>query len=410
MLGKRWRTTEPEIRDLLRIGAYQLRELTRVPPYAAVQSTVEAAKALGRKPATFVNAVLRRVALLGQGESNGSRRASVARCSSASASNRNRSYQGARSRDPARPIAGTRAAPSALAEQYSHPEWLVRRWIERYGRVATEALLAHHNTRPPLVIQPARWPCEHLQRALTVAGIEWHEAPGGFGLIVRHARPRELPGFAEGGFMVQGPGHARLLAHAAVPGGLTVWDCCAAPGGKAVALAARGPVLASDRGRTRLRLLVETAGRLDRWTGGRSDRATEPAVEPSSRPAVQLFAADALRPPLRAGAVDVVWLDAPCTATATMARHPDARWRVSPRRLEVACRRQARLLNAAAGVVRTGGWLVYSTCSLEPEENELQVDAFLRREPGFVRERKDLTAWPPDTGSDGGFVAVLRKR
>ncbi|OGU34269.1 MAG: hypothetical protein A3K13_00740 [Gemmatimonadetes bacterium RIFCSPLOWO2_12_FULL_68_9] len=108
--------------------------------------------------------------------------------------------------------------------------------------------------------------------------------------------------------------------------------------------------------------------------------------------------------------MDAVWLDAPCTGTGTMSRHPDARWRVSPRRLEVARRQQATLLDAVTAVVRAGGWLVYSTCSLEPEENEAQVEAFLSRHPALVRDRDDLTVWPPDTGSDGGFIAVLRMR
>ncbi len=356
VLGKRWRTTDAGLRDLLRIGTYQLRHLTRVPPYAAVQTTVEAAKPLGRKRAAFVNAVLRRVVEGGR----------------------------ALGRSPAL------TAASALAEHYSHPEWLVQRWLARYGSAATEALLAHHNVRPPLVIQAARWPRERIERALSAAEVEWREAPGGYGLMVQRSRPRELPGFEEGGFMVQGPGQARLLAHAALPAGARVWDCCAAPGGKAVALCARGPVLASDRGRTRLARLAGTIGR----AAGRS---------------VRIFAADARQPPLLPGSVDTVWLDAPCTATATMGRHPDARWRVSPRRLEVACRRQAALLDAVAAVVRSQGLLVYSTCSLEPEENETQVETFLSRHPEFARDRHDLTVWPPDSGSDGGFVAVLRR-
>ncbi|MBI2616044.1 MAG: hypothetical protein HYW52_10310 [Gemmatimonadetes bacterium] len=280
-------------------------------------------------------------------------------------------------------------AAADLAERYSHPEWLVRRWLGRYGEAATEALLAHYNMRPPLVIQTARWPRERIERALAAARVEWRDAPGGYGLVVQGSRPRELPGFAEGGFIVQGPGQARLLTHAAVPAGARVWDCCAAPGGKAVALSARGPVLASDRGSARLARLAETVRR--------------------AAPMASVFAADARQPPLAAGSVDAVWLDAPCTATGTMGRHPDARWRVSPRRLEVARRQQATLLDGVAAVVRSGGLLVYTTCSLEPEENQAQVEAFLSRHPAFGRDRDDLAVWPPDTGSDGGFIAVLRR-
>jgi len=366
VLGGRWRTTAPELRDLLRIGTYQLRHLTRVPRYAAVQSTVEAAKTLGGKRAAFVNAVLRRVV---EAEPPDGRIGGWTD-----------GRMGAPASDP----------QSELAQRYSHPDWLVRRWLARYGPDATEALLAHHEAAPPLVIQPARWPRSRLEGALSEAEVEWREASGGYGLIVSASRPRELPGFEDGGFVVQGPGQARLLAHAAIPAGAVVWDCCAAPGGKAVALSARGPVLASDRGSARMVRLAETIRR--------------------AAPVVTRFEADALRPPFRAGSVDAVWLDAPCTATGIMGRHPDARWRVSPRRLELAGRRQAALLDAVAPVVRPGGLLVYSTCSLEPEENETQVEAFLSRTPAFVRDRDDLAVWPPDTGSDGGFVAVLRAR
>jgi 16S rRNA (cytosine967-C5)-methyltransferase len=93
-----------------------------------------------------------------------------------------------------------------------------------------------------------------------------------------------------------------------------------------------------------------------------------------------------------------------------MSGHPDARWRATTRRLELAGRRQAALLDGVAPVVRPGGLLVYSTCSLEPEENEAQVEAFLSRTRRFVRDRDDLTVWPPESGSDGGFVSVMRAR
>jgi len=392
VLGKRWRTTEPELRELLRIGAYQLRHLTRVPKYAAVQSTVEAAKPLGPKRAAFVNAVLRRVV----------QRARGVRRMGGSADRRTEPTERRTAEPPTR--------LSALAERYSHPEWLVRRWLAGYGEASTEALLAHHNARPPLVIQPARWPREQLERALTAAQVEWREAPGGYGLMVRRSRPRELPGFEEGGFIVQGPGQARLLAHAAIPAGALVWDCCAAPGGKAVTLSARGPVLASDWGRARLKRLVETVHRAGPRLGGSAARSVEPSGRrAAASPGVFVFAADARAAPLRADSMDAVWLDAPCTATGTMSRHPDARWRMSPRRLEVACRRQAVLLGAVASTVRAGGLLVYTTCSLEPEENQAQVEAFLSRHRAFARARDDLAVWPPDTGSDGGYIAVLRR-
>ena len=107
--------------------------------------------------------------------------------------------------------------------------------------------------------------------------------------------------------------------------------------------------------------------------------------------------------------VDAVWLDAPCSATGLIARHPDARWRLSPRRIDVLRQLQHALLDGVAPVVRAGGLMIYSTCSLEPEENAQQVDAFLQRRPEYRRDRTDLAVLPTDTGSDGGYVAVLRR-
>jgi 16S rRNA (cytosine967-C5)-methyltransferase len=370
-LGGRWHTTEPELKDLLRIGTYQLRHL-RVPAYAAVQTTVAAAGTLGRARVGFVNAVLRRLA---DGRAGGP-----------TDGPRDEWSDGPADRVTAR----SPNAAAGLARQYSHPAWLVRRWLERYDAPTVTALLQHDNRHPPLVIQPAAWPLEHLTQALERAGHAWTSAGGQApGLALRGVRPAELPGFAEGAFVVQGPAQARLLAHAAVPPGATVWDCCAAPGGKTAMLARRGPVAASDRRADRMGRLRETVRR--------------------TAPGVVLFAADARRPPLRPGSVDVVWLDAPCSATGMIACHPDARWRLSPRRIEVLRRLQGALLEGVATVVRPGGLMIYSTCSIEPEENEQQVEALLRGRAEFGRARADLTLLPTDTGSDGGYVAVLRR-
>ena len=148
-------------------------------------------------------------------------------------------------------------------------------------------------------------------------------------------------------------------------------------------------VLASDLRRRRLKRLRETLQRV--------------------RSRAWVFAADARIPPLGERSVDAVWLDVPCSATGTFARHPDARWRISPRRIAVLARRQRELLEGVARVVRPGGLLVYSTCSLEPEENEDPVNEFLSSHTDFRRGQEDLFLFPPDTGSDGGYLAVLRR-
>jgi 16S rRNA (cytosine967-C5)-methyltransferase len=138
--------------------------------------------------------------------------------------------------------------------------------------------------------------------------------------------------------------------------------------------------------------------------------------------AVPLVAADLLAAPFRPGAWDAVLVDAPCTATGTMARHPDARWRLTPEAIDRLARRQAALLDAAAALVRPGGVLVYATCSLEPEENEAQVEAFLHRQPQFGRRplpdrvppilvtaAGDLQSLPQRDGIDGAYAARLAR-
>jgi 16S rRNA (cytosine967-C5)-methyltransferase len=341
-----------ELRHILRIGAYQVTTLDRVPPYAAVQATVELAKRHGgRRAAGLVNAVLRRVA-------SGS----------------------------ATPV----RQPDEADAGDSHPAWLVSRWRERFGTARTNALLRHNDTRAAVVLQPARWPRHELESRLAAAGIRTAPAPFGDGIAVAGGRISSLPGYAEGGFYVQDPAQARLLDAAAVPAGARVWDACAAPGGKTARLALAGhPVIASDLRRNRLRRLQETVTRLDL-------RAT-------------LLLADARRPPLGAGAADVMLVDAPCTATGTMARHPDARWRVTPRRLAALVRLQSEILAGAASAVGAGGILVYMTCSLEREENEDQVTSFLQRHVEFAMDAEPVTVFPTDADTDGGFVARMRR-
>jgi 16S rRNA (cytosine967-C5)-methyltransferase len=180
-----------------------------------------------------------------------------------------------------------------------------------------------------------------------------------------------------------------------------LYDTCASPGGKAVALAMGGArVTAGEWRRPRLGRLRETLGR----TGV----------------AVPIVAADLRSAPFQPGSWDAVLLDAPCSATGTMARHPDARWRLSTAAITGLARRQATLLESAATQVRVGGVLTYATCSLEPEENERQVEAFLERHPEFVRSTVnesvpatllsaagDFRSLPQRHGIDGAYAARL---
>jgi len=344
-----------DVRDVLRIGVYQISHLDRVPSYAAVQSTVDLAKtACGRQFAPLVNAVLRRV-----------------------------------SRTPEDDAPRGGGTPRELADRYSHPEWLVARWLAHHGPERTEHLMRHNNARPPLFIQPARWSADVLAAALEAAGIDHAREPSGYGFSVAAVRVEALPGYAEGAFIVQDATQRRMLDFIAVSAGARIWDACSAPGGKAVMLARCGTVLATDRSRHRIERLRENLTRTASY--------------------VWKAAADARHAPVLAETMDLVLVDAPCSATGTMARHPDARWRLSPSRIADLVSRQGEILEGVAPAVRRGGLLAYLTCSLEPEENHLQVDRFLEQHPDFRRDGEDLFVWPGEGGADGGFAARMRR-
>jgi len=362
-------TADPRLHDVLRLGAYQLRALARVPPYAAVSTSVELARELaGERAAGYVNRMLREL-----------------------------------SRDAG---CGMRDAGE------THPRWLIERWRRRFGHAETERLMAWNDSRAPLTLQPARWDAATLQARLREAGFGVREAPFGAGVVVetgathpasRIPPPAQLPGFADGGFIVQDPAHALVCRFAAIPPGTVVYDACAAPGGKAVALERGGAhVLAGDARRERVGRLLETARR--------------------AGVAIRVAVADLLAAPFRPAALAAVLVDAPCSATGTMARHPDARWRVTPRIFARAAERQRALLAAAAELVHPGGLLVYATCSLEPEENNDIVTEFLARHPQFARVSAadavpavlltpagDFQSLPQRHGIDGAYAARLAR-
>jgi 16S rRNA (cytosine967-C5)-methyltransferase len=367
LVTREWTKVPPRLQDLLRLGAYQLVVLDRVPPHAAVDTSVSLAREEGGPRAGgFVNAVLRRLG----------------------------SHP-----EPAAEPAGSDAA--ALAKRHSHPLWLVERWLERFGPDETRRLLEWNDRRPRLVLQPAREGLADLERRWRAAGIVTEPAPFGAGIMTDRRRPEELPGFAEGAFLVQDPAQALLAWYADLPPGIILYDAAASPGGKTIALGREARmVVAGDVNRLRVRRL---ALNLRRAGSGRE----HPVV------------ADAHRPPVRQ--VGAVLLDAPCLGTGTFARHPDARSRVTPEALEHLQRLQTELLERTSEVVAPGGLLIYSTCSLELEENERQVERFLTRHPEFRREPSetfppalmsedgDLTIVPQRHDMDGAYAARLRR-
>jgi 16S rRNA (cytosine967-C5)-methyltransferase len=351
---------DPDVIDLLRLGVYQLTNMGSVPAYAAIAQTVELAKRRhGLGASKLVNAVLRRTD---------------------------------RERDALSvPIAVASDAAETLALKHSHPRWLVARWIESLGEQDTERLLALNNAEAPIVIRPYGIVREQLEAMLEEAGVHVSEAPyvpdsiaisGGITFT-------ELGAFKKGLFFVQDPAATLVTEYAAITSAETVADLCAAPGGKTLELSkTAGTVIASDKSFGRLQRLLANQRRLETAN-------LYPFVGDARNPAV--------------APVDAVLLDVPCTGTGTFRRHPDARWRLKVSDLAVMSALQKTMLRAAAKVVKPDGLLIYSTCSLEPEENDAQIDSFLSENLNWILE-------PPPQGSvapellDGGRLRVLPQR
>ena len=326
-LMKRW--PKGELEALLYVGAAQILYMPDVPDFAAVSETVNAAKSCGNPSvAKVVNGVLRNLI------------------------RRREEFEQA--------IAG-----SPLAERESFPTALVRRWVARFGEENAARLCAWHN-------EPAE---TFLARR-----------DGSFVRLERGQRVEEVPGYAEGEFIVQDPG-TRLAVELLGPReGERVLDACAAPGGKTVQIAWRGAsVTACEVNPKRRRRLEENLARLKLEVKVVSEL---PPLSDGS----QLF--------------DKVLVDAPCSNTGVLRRRPDARWGWSVEKMATLVALQAEILDACAARVEPGGALVYSTCSNEPEENMGQVESFMARHPEFALEESRESV-PHESGTDGAFAARL---
>ena len=368
---------QPPLADILRIGAYQILFLDKVPDRAAVNESVELAKKNGRGAASgLVNAVLRKLSLN-------------------------------KAQLPAIP---ERDETQALSIRYSHPKWLVRRLLALLGREEAEAFLAADNAVAPLTVQvnTLRTTAAALTARLADAGVTAAAHPWvpdcleltGSGDLT------ELDAFREGLFFVQDPA-AKLVSLIAAPqkGGRVI-DVCAAPGGKsfgaAVAMGDEGEILACDLHENKLKRIKEGAARL----GLKS---------------IQTFAADGtVFRPEWADSADTVLVDAPCSGLGIIRKKPDVRYK-SPDDLFTLTVAQAAILENAARYVRPGGVLLYSTCTILPEENGQVVDGFLAEHPDFSRETfalpapvgeqpGELTLWPHRHGTDGFYICRLRRR
>ncbi len=379
------RQLDPEIVAILRLSAYQLLHLTRVPAAAVVDDAVDLARRAGKKSAAgFVNAVLRAIS---------------------------------RHRDalplPPRPseLAGREAFLDYLSLALSHPRWLAGRWLDRYGFGAAERWMQFDNAPAPLTLRANRihTTADALAQRLEAHGVgvvRGRFAPDA--LVLDSGAPLAAAGLEAGSFVVQDEASQLVSLLAGARPGLRVLDACASPGGKTTGLAAAmgndGRLVACDVRARRIDLL----------------RRTIAATGASAR----VVQADLLRPLPFRETFDRVLVDAPCSGLGTLRRDPDIRWRRREADLPSLAAAQLVMLQHAAAVVAPGGRLVYATCSSEPEENEGVVDAFLATTPGFapldaavaapdlapglVNARGHLQTTPHEHGLEAFFGAVLR--
>ncbi len=362
------RTQKEGLRTLLQLGLFQMFWLERIPNHAAVHVTVELAKQLGLGPQSgFINAVLR-----------GYARERV---------------------ETERLLRELKLSQPALG--HSHPEWLYLRWRERWGAEKAAQLMEWNNSAPPTCARvnrlktdapklAVRWESERV----TFAPCAWDwTGPDAIFRLESHPPLAEMRSFKDGWFYVQDPGTLLAVRELEPQPGESVLDLCAAPGGKTAFIAElmenRGRIVAQDREAERLELIRENCARLGVTCVETSVAPTGIIANPGKR-------------------FDRVLVDAPCSNTGVMRRRVDLRWRIRPEEIERLAAAQLQLLREAAPRLKPGGILVYSTCSLEPEENGAVVKQFLAEHPQFKLEReRELT--PFADGVDGAYVARLRR-
>ncbi|MDX1951765.1 MAG: 16S rRNA (cytosine(967)-C(5))-methyltransferase RsmB [Verrucomicrobiota bacterium] len=359
------RTQKDTLRVLLHLGLYQMFWLDRIPNHASVNDTVELARQLGFGPQSgFINALLRQYG---------------------------------------REEIATRALLSELRQKdpplgFSHPNWLYRKWSTQWGNEATAQLMEWNNQPAPVYarVNSLAGPAGDLLRLWETEGVSaepFHQSWFNESPLFQLSAPKSigsLDSFRSGKFYIQDP--STLLAPtllAPLPGE-TILDMCAAPGGKTTCLAAlmknQGRIIAYDPDLQRLNLLKENCQRM-----------LVTCVE-----AVH-------QPPQPLAQFDRVLVDAPCSNTGVMRRRVDLRWRITPEEIERLQHTQQKLLADAARLIKPGGSLVYSTCSLEPEENINLVHQFLENSKNFeLTSQRQLL--PPTGQVDGAFAALLVRR
>ena len=342
---------EPKVRDVLRLGTYQILFMDKVPDSAAVDESVKLCRSLGyARAAGLVNAVLRRLS---------------------------------RERDALPPIPGHGTAEH-LAVRYSHPLWLVKELLALRGYEGAEAVLRADNSEPPLYIWPNTCRCTAEELAALVPVRRRDDAL----VLERSGDIAHMEAFQKGLFYVQDPAaHAAVQAADLAPG-MKVLDACAAPGGKsfaaAIAMGGNGSVTARDILGKKLALVAEGAQRM-------------------GLACICCEVGDARE--TEEGDYDAVFADVPCSGMGVIRKKPDIRYR-DEKDLAALPELQMELLEAIARAVKNGGRLIYSTCTWRKEENEAVTEAFLRAHSDFskVMER---TFWPDLDETDGFYICRM---
>ncbi|MCA1593848.1 MAG: 16S rRNA (cytosine(967)-C(5))-methyltransferase RsmB [Acidobacteria bacterium] len=379
--GRSAETLDAPVRRALRLGLYQLRFLTRIPARAAVNESVNLAHAARlRSAAPLINAVLRRAT-------------------------REPDYD---------PAGNARTVLENISIKTSHPLWLVERWAAAFGVEETQAFARANNQPSPVAfrVNSLRADGAEVFERLREAGVEVapsRVAPDAWRIADAGGNSPVLRDMSAEGLIYMQDEASQLIAH--VVGacvGERVLDVCAAPGSKTThiaMLAGDGAALvAGDLHEHRLRIVEELSAR----QGLKSVRT------------VVLNAEAGL--PFSGESFDRVLVDAPCTGTGTLRHNPEIRWRIRPADIETLAVRQLNILAAASRTLRRGGRLVYSTCSVEREENEFVVAAFLQAHDDFrqikvtpapgelLTPTRAARTWPHRDDVDGFFVATLEKQ
>ena len=366
----------PKLRWLLHIGLYQLLASDRVPPSAAVSTTVELAKRGGlARLAPVANGLLR--AFLRRREAG--------------------------DRLPLTPAQSADLAVS-LGVRHSLPDWLSRELLQWLPPERAETFGRACNSAPSLDLRVNRLRCSPaaVQAALADAGVEAiaiEGLPSGLTLKGRTGDLSRLPGFAEGHWCVQDRAAQRIAPLLDPQPGERILDACAAPGGKSTHLAElmgdQGLVLALDRGEARLRRVSRNAERLG---------LQSIAVQHGDATAL------AQKQPELQASFDRILVDAPCSGLGTLARHADARWRIDPAAIDELVALQRQLIDGLLPLLKPQGHLVYATCTVHPRENNQLIEAVLADHPE-LQLRQSWQLWPGEVaGAGDGFYAALLER